>query len=402
LKPALALGRTPNDVRRLLRNGRSIEAALVLCLGLVSCRDVGADAFPASASGLCPGGFTSQAGRCYRVAPAADAAAREAGLVASVDASIDSRLEPGSDGPGQRDSNNATIPPVAPPPAPADGPAPNLCAGVSCQYLNATSTCDPARGTCTPPVCVDGFGDCDGSPGCESRLDAVSTCGSCTNRCGQGQACLPPGRCGCALQTCGSDCVDFGNSETHCGRCNRRCPAGCASGRCVCPRPSGANLIDDGGLDQNTGGWPSSAAGPRLTWRSEDAADCGGSGSMTVHNLENQPNYSQESGLCIRVSPGTTYDFGMWMKEVNIVSREGGAGHLVLDWFPSLDCSGPFFDQAQSFGPEVLKEWSPFLGSARAPASARSAMLKIVVIGGGNQIQVDMLFVGVSPARFFQ
>ena len=372
----------------------------MVCLGLASCRDIGVDGFPASPNGLCPSGFLAQTGRCYRDAPPPDGRIDAVAIaIGSADAAAADRpLEP-PDVPGGRTPDAADMA-VTPNPA-LDGPT-DLCAGVTCQYANATSTCDPVRGTCTPPVCLESYGDCDGTLGCETRLDSVSRCGGCGTSCQSGEVCVPPGRCACMLGTCGGECVDIRTSAAHCGRCGRPCPAGCAGGSCICPSPSSANLINNGGLDRNTNGWPTFMQGPRLTWRPEDAADCASSGSMVIHNLLDRPNYSQESGWCVRVTPGATYDFGMWMKEVNIVSRDLVPGNLVLDWHSSPDCTGEFFDQAPAEGPERPVEWSPYLGSAQAPGNARSASLKLVVIGGGNQVQVDMLFIGLRPARFFQ
>ena len=123
---------------------------------------------------------------------------------------------------------------------------------------------------------------------------------------------------------------------------------------------------------------------------------------LIVHNLHPEPNVVQESGICIRVTPGTSYDFGMWMKELSVPTPTFRVGVVVLDWFTSNDCSGSFFDQAQAMGLPDQKEWTPFVGTGKAPPSARSGRLKIVITGGGNQIQVDMLFVSLSPARFYQ
>jgi hypothetical protein len=246
---------------------------------------------------------------------------------------------------------------------------------------------------------LTGFGDCDGQEGCETPLDTPDNCGACRNRCQDSHLCSPARRCECAKLTCGDLCVDPQTSDQHCGRCDHPCPVGCNNGVCRCPTPSPANLIRNGGLDRDTGTWRAySSMGPTLSWKPEDAADCSGSGSMVVHNTAAQRNISQSALQCIRVVPGTSYDFGGWMKETPAAMAPDAA--LLLDWFASTDCSDTYFDQVQTDYLQGRKVWTHLGGKGTAPARARSAGLIVYVAGGGSEVAVDMLYVAPTPGRF--
>lgn len=120
--------------------------------------------------------------------------------------------------------------------------------GASCAFPHAVASC--ATGDCELTACVEGFGDCDGSPGngCESDLGTLEHCGAC------GRACAPAhatGACSggtCAIAACDpgfADCdglvengceADLGSPGT-CGACDRRCAVGerCETGTCLRP-----------------------------------------------------------------------------------------------------------------------------------------------------------------------
>ena len=80
----------------------------------------------------------------------------------------------------------------------------------------------------------------DGS--CHDTQSDPAHCGSCTNACAQGQACVL-GVCSAAevtcvapLVACNGACVDL-TSTAHCGACETACVAGqsCTGGACACP-----------------------------------------------------------------------------------------------------------------------------------------------------------------------
>jgi hypothetical protein len=161
---------------------------------------------------------------------------------------------------------------------------PNHCGGCSniCPNPNhATATC--AQGECGIQ-CIAGYGDCDGDPsnGCETPLNDISHCASCTTQCAAPTNAVPEctsgsctwscaagfgdcdgvksngcekdlrsdkNNCGaCGVQCtngvspacCDGNCVDLDSSTAHCGSCDAACTAGpnvsstaCAAGHCT-------------------------------------------------------------------------------------------------------------------------------------------------------------------------
>ena len=112
-------------------------------------------------------------------------------------------------------------------------------ASVACESGECALACDP------------GWADCndDSADGCESRLGAAETCGSCGLRCdGATPVCAGRPSTGfrctsdCAstgLSLCSGSCVDTMQDATHCGACGAACAerprtsVGCASGECA-------------------------------------------------------------------------------------------------------------------------------------------------------------------------
>jgi hypothetical protein len=300
------------------------------------------------------------------------------------------------DAPAGRDDTSS--PPASPDARGPDSPkAPpvDLCATKSCVFENATSTCEPSTGLCTPPVCSQGFGDCDPSAGCESRLDSSAHCGSCTNACDVGFTCQA-GTCSCPQTTCGGACVDTATSDKHCGRCDHPCPAACEGGVCRCPTRSAANLIKGGGFDRDVNGWQTSVVPTdyNLTWSRDDAADCSGSGSMIVDNL--RAGASQSTILCIPANGGTDYNYGAWMKGVN----DDVTGFVSIDWFGTANCSGDIIDTAEFQHSEPHSVvWMNAGGTARSPAGARAGQMQLGVSDKGR-LFFDMAYLTPPPGRF--
>lgn len=125
--------------------------------------------------------------------------------------------------------------------------------GTNCGVRNAARSCK--AGICQPPVCADGWGNCDGMVrnGCETNLSTVDNCGICGNKCGgwpnRASSCTAsmcvPGSCTSAMADCDGDwangCeVNLSTSANHCGKCGAACQAGetCGSGSCRKPGPA--------------------------------------------------------------------------------------------------------------------------------------------------------------------
>jgi len=115
------------------------------------------------------------------------------------------------------------------------------------------------------------FANCDDdmSNGCESLLLTVDNCGSCGNKCDDGQECLldeygqpqcmcGPGKTLCNKQCddviCSGSCRDLSSDPDNCGACNFACEAGPAHsvGVCdfgTCRRKCAAGYADCNGND---------------------------------------------------------------------------------------------------------------------------------------------------------
>ncbi|MDQ3035001.1 MAG: hypothetical protein M3Y87_21520 [Myxococcota bacterium] len=121
--------------------------------------------------------------------------------------------------------------------------------GTTCALANATETC--STGSCAIVACAAGWSDCDGmqANGCETRLDTLTTCGSCTGTCDLPRAGETCAGGSCALTTCDPDwgncdgavangCEQSLRTRAHCGACGATCgpfpnaTATCASGTC--------------------------------------------------------------------------------------------------------------------------------------------------------------------------
>jgi hypothetical protein len=121
--------------------------------------------------------------------------------------------------------------------------------GKACSAANTVTSCE--TGTCEVSPCNEGFRDCNSnmdSDGCEAALGAVETCGSCTNNCA-GRPNVDGVSCAsgiCSIESCISgygDCTNDPGCEskldtiTNCGTCGKSCPANggtavCSSGVC--------------------------------------------------------------------------------------------------------------------------------------------------------------------------
>ncbi len=134
--------------------------------------------------------------------------------------------------------------------------------GRRCELPGAVTGC--MAGACTLARCVDGFGNCDGSPinGCEAATSIdVTNCGACGNRCSFANADASCAAGACAMGACLAGFADCDGSplngcETNtamgdvanCGACRSACPtppvgvtAVCAGGACGLSAPTCAS-----------------------------------------------------------------------------------------------------------------------------------------------------------------
>jgi hypothetical protein len=95
--------------------------------------------------------------------------------------------------------------------------------------------------------CAPGFGDCDSNPAdCETALDQVTSCGSCTTVCTAPNATVACTNLSCVIAQCNAgraDCdgsyangceIDLLVDAANCGVCGKSCGAGsCAAGQCT-------------------------------------------------------------------------------------------------------------------------------------------------------------------------
>jgi hypothetical protein len=159
--------------------------------------------------------------------------------------------------------------------------------GTSCALANAAATCD--TGTCQIRMCNAAFANCDGthSNGCETDLNAATSCGACGTSCsGATPVCSSApagGTCasGCMAPQarCGMSCVDTSSSLEHCGGCNQPCSYPGASATCA----AGACML--GSCEPNRGNCDGNSSNGCETDTNVSLAHCGACGrGCTVAN----------------------------------------------------------------------------------------------------------------------
>jgi len=95
-------------------------------------------------------------------------------------------------------------------------------------------------------VCPTGFGDCDGDGSCETPLNLLTSCGSCTTSCNGNHGTVACQNYKCVLTSCATGYDNCNNDPTdgceqaltandHCGECGRNCAtygATCSTSEC--------------------------------------------------------------------------------------------------------------------------------------------------------------------------
>ena len=243
----------------------------------------------------------------------------------------------------------------AAPPPPAGRCAPNQCN----VYPNATSTCDPNTGYCSMPVCESGYGDCDGTLGCETPL-----------------------------QTDGQNC----------GSCGHFCPSACAFGRCQCGVPSASNLVPGAGFDHDIAGWSDGFMLDK-TWQADDGSACPTSGSMHLHaQFRTNPGQSTGVGtfLCVPAQAGVEYNFGAWLRTY---PNTGSGGALFLFFTKSPTCDSATQISGTQNYPVAGGAFAHAGGTITAPAGTNGVQVWFTV-DFGHDLEVDNVYFSPAPARF--
>jgi len=171
---------------------------------------------------------------------------------------------------------------------------PHVAKGDRCQAGTCAYGCDP------------GWGDCSGSPGCETDLTTTNDCGACGVTCSGGMVC-GKGKCECpsGQSDCSGVCYDLDKDDTNCGVCGRVCKGGkvCEQGRCGCPEGQSdcdgtcKNLDDDA---ENCGKCAKACRGGKLCASGDcqcakDETECAG----VCKNLQQDPDNCGTCGkLC--------------------------------------------------------------------------------------------------------
>ncbi len=143
-----------------------------------------------------------------------------------------------------------------------------------------------ADSRCGTLKCNGLFGDCDGvrDNGCEQPLVDDDNCGTCGNKCPDGQRCnlhplgfpycgCPEGQtfCGaCSGGVCRGLCADLIHDDNSCGSCGARCPLGsaCVYGKCESTCRNGwadCNGNRDDGCETHVAADPKNCGGCGIT-----------------------------------------------------------------------------------------------------------------------------------------
>jgi hypothetical protein len=160
-----------------------------------------------------------------------------------------------------------------------------------CQAVNGSNVCG---GTVCTPTCNPGFGDCDGNPsnGCESDLSTVTLCGACT----QDSQCAGLGAWFCN----GTQCEKKRPPGTGCGVAKECVSNYCVDGRCCvdactttcksCANASGTCTTNIPRYSEDPNGSPTCGG----------VYSCDGAGNCKKDNGQSCVNASEcASGFCV-------------------------------------------------------------------------------------------------------
>jgi hypothetical protein len=120
------------------------------------------------------------------------------------------------------------------------------------------------------------------------------------------------------------------SSATGCGEAVAA--ASSSSNSVVCPQPSVANVLQATAFDRDLSGWQVVAGDGTVSWSSDDAIGCPGSGSAQITLTgSTSPRLEQ----CAPVQPDTIYNFG-----VRLRTTQGGDTHCTVAVYDKAACAG--------------------------------------------------------------
>lgn len=140
------------------------------------------------------------------------------------------------------------------------------------------------------------------------------------------------------------------------------------------------DLIVNGTFDVTTlTPWTTSYLSSTLTYDPTDVDDCAGTGSGLVTHNEGQSVTVWFNQCLENVSDAQLYDFGA--RVLFPTADPAGNAYVLVYWYPTPDCSGPFSSAASSpwlLGSAVAGTWTSTVASAVAPDSqTQSAQLRL-------------------------
>ncbi len=166
----------------------------------------------------------------------------------------------------------------------------------------------------------------------------------------------------------------------------------------ACAKTSAGNLVTNAGFDVDVKSWGSTSA--VVTWKTEDAAGCVGSGSV---ELANKLDIGINNGLhqCVPIQAGVSYDFGA---SIYIPSTSpAGVADFQVDYYTGTDCTGYNGFRQLTADAMVTNQWQSLTSSQVTPVGTQSALVYIHIqqtAAKGFTARFDRLYLTPSPGGF--
>lgn len=255
----------------------------------------------------------------------------------------------------------------------------------ACTYKASGTSCGSAMCTGSTlqaaPTC-DGKGTCNPGSSSTCNFGCQSSTPACATSCPGGQ------------KICNNGCI---SNLACCGGCTGG--KQCVSGSCVCPQKSSTNLLDNPGFDGGASSWllfnaatnswgPADPSNTFTTYNgANDAANCTGSGSMSVSSLVGAFSQCQFVGF-----GAVRYYFGFLFKGT-------GYGACSLDFFGDTGCTMPLTTTTSGYvaNDPAGSAWGAATSHADATADVNSIRISCSAPGGSGYY--DDLYVTTSSSN---